>query len=294
MNRFRIEYPPGEFDLELCVGSGQVFRWDKLPDDRFLGVDGPNWYAVTPLGDGALEIASNAGAETFVRLFRLDESLADIERQIVAKGPELRPYMGALRGLRLLKSMDPYEVLFCFLCTPNNNLARIKQMVHTLGSFGTRMATGEGIEIKRFPSAQRIADIQESELRERGFGYRAATIPAVARQLLALPEAWLEGLKQVPFPDAHDALCSLKGVGPKLADCICLFGLHHTESAPMDTHLWQACCRLFFPEWRGKALTDKRYQIAADHLRSKFGNLTGWAHQYLFYENLLNWRTRLD
>ena len=77
-----------------------------------------------------------------------------------------------------------------------------------------------------------------------------------------------------------------------MADCIALFGLHHMEAAPVDTHLWQAACRLYFPDWAGKAVTDVRYRQLGDFLRERFGDLTGWAHQYLFYENLLNWRKR--
>jgi N-glycosylase/DNA lyase len=292
VNRFRIEYPLGEFDLELCVGSGQVFRWEKLPDGRFVGVDGPNWFLVTLVADGLIEVASNAEPGAFVRLFRLDESVAEIERAALSRGIELAPYLKALKGLRLLRPSDPHEVLFCFLCTPNNNLARIKQMVRTLAAYGSHLANVEGIELTRFPTVERIAALGEADLRERGFGYRSRTIPAVARLVASKPKGWLEGLRDAAYEEAHMELRSLPGVGAKLADCVCLFGLHHTEAAPMDTHLWQACCRLYFPEWRGKALTDRRYQAAADYLREKFGPLTGWAHQYLFYEDLLNWRTR--
>jgi N-glycosylase/DNA lyase len=292
VNRFRIEVSPDEFDLDLCVGSGQVFRWNALPDGRLIGVDGPNWFAVTPLGPGAYEIASNAPEDAFVRLFRLDESLKSIEREIVRRAPEIRPYLNSLRGLRVLRSHDAHEVLFSFLCTPNNNLVRIKSMVQALGAYGPRLGRVDEVVLTRFPDTETVAGIPETELREKGFGYRARTIPDVARQILAKPPGWLVGLRTATYQEAHAELCSLNGVGPKLADCICLFGLHHTEAAPMDTHLWQACCRLYFPEWQGKPLTDVRYRAAADHLRNKFGPLTGWAHQYLFYDNLLNWRER--
>jgi hypothetical protein len=35
-----------------------------------------------------------------------------------------------------------------------------------------------------------------------------------------------------------------------------------------------------------------KYRQLGDFLRERFGDLTGWAHQYLFYDNLLNWRAR--
>ena len=29
------------------------------------------------------------------------------------------------------------------------------------------------------------------------------------------------------------------GIGRKVADCVCLFGLHHVEAFPVDTHVKQ-------------------------------------------------------
>ena len=86
----------------------------------------------------------------------------------------------------------------------------------------------------------------------------------------------------------------IDGVGPKLADCIALFGLHFTEAVPVDTHIWQQIVRLYRPEWKNASLTGKRYKEAGDLLRERFGILAGWAQQILFYDNLLNWRSRRE
>jgi N-glycosylase/DNA lyase len=98
---------------------------------------------------------------------------------------------------------------------------------------------------------------------------------------------WIAGLKTVGYERAHRELTSIKGIGNKLADCICLYGLHYGEAVPIDTHLWQAACRVFFPEHQGKALTELRYRQIGSFFRAKFGDLAGWAHLYLYYENML-------
>ncbi len=289
---FQINIPPGRFDLELCVSSGQMFRWKKLPDDGWVGIEGDHWYRAR-IGDASIEIESNAGPEAFQTLFRLDEDAESIEREILARAPELQPYMTALQGLRVTHQSDPVETFFSFLCTPNNNIKRITQMVGKLSAYGPEIGEVEGIRLNRFPEPEIIAAIPEEELRKAAFGYRARTIPHLAQQLLQRGgREWLNQLKTASYKEAHNELKAMIGIGPKLADCIALFGLHHDEAVPVDTHIWQAMVRLYFPEWKDKALTEQRYYQSADFFRSRLGTHAGWAHQYLFYDNVINWRSR--
>jgi N-glycosylase/DNA lyase len=289
---FEIRVPDGRLDLPLCVSSGQVFRWQALEDGRWLGVEGAFWYLIGIGPEGTLSVQSNAGPEVFSQLFRLEWDAEDVEAKILERGPELEPYMRQLRGLRLMRPTSAEETFFCFLCTPNNNVPRITQMVRHLASFGAPMDEIEGREIRLFPDAATVAAIPEEELRARGFGYRARTIPNAARQLLERGDGWLTQLREASYADAFTELVAIDGIGPKLADCIALFSLHHTEAVPIDTHLWQQAVRLYFPEWEGKSLTHQRYRMCGELFRERFGTLAGWAHQYLFYDNLLNWRQR--
>lgn len=296
MPTFEVRLPMSELDLPLCVSSGQVFRWEQMADGRWLGVDGPCWFLVG-IEPGAHEearycVETNGATTDLQRLFRLETKLSVVEAAILTLAPELGEHIAKLPGLRVLRPADPEEVLFSFLCTPNNNLERITRMVRALAEFGEPLGTVAGRNVYRFPDALRIAAIPEAELRARGFGYRARSIPNVARQLVEKPERWLAALKEAPYEQAHEALCRIDGIGPKLADCICLFGLHHLEAVPVDTHLWQAARRMYFPDMSGKSLTEARYREIGGFFRGRFGALAGWAHQYLFYENLLRWRTR--
>jgi N-glycosylase/DNA lyase len=38
-----------------------------------------------------------------------------------------------------------------------------------------------------------------------------------------------------------EALCTLPGVGPKVAACIALFSLDQNHAIPVDTHVWKVC-----------------------------------------------------
>lgn len=273
------------------MSSGQVFRWEKLADESWLGVDGDHWYRVW-LGEGELTVESNGEELDFQSLFRLDWDSEQIESELLNIAPELASCLTSLDGLRLMKPSCSTEIFFSFLCTPNNNLTRILQMSRHLATYGPPLAEVEGRMLHRFPGVETIAAIPEAELRAKAFGYRAATIPSIAKQVVERGFGWIEGLKQRPYDEVHLELCNLKGIGPKLADCIALFALHHTEAIPIDTHIWQAFTRLYRPDMRDVALTDSRYRFAAEFMRKRFGRHGGWAQQYLFYDNMLNWRDR--
>lgn len=290
-----IEADRETLDLPLCVSSGQVFRWREVAPNHWVGVDGPHYFDVA-IADSArhepvrLRITSNAPEIEFRRLFRLEVPLSELQRQFVAAMPELAPMIQALPGLRLMAPSDPTEVFGCFMCTVNNHLRRIYAMVDRLAKRGPLLAEIGGVRLHRFPTMEQLAARSEEELRSEGFGYRGATIPRMARETLQRGEDWLCSLRTAPYPQAFAALNTLPGVGPKLADCVCLFGLHHTEAVPVDTHVWQAATHLVFPDLRGSVLTRRRYEAVGRLFRERCGKWAGWAHQYLFYHHLVNTR----
>jgi len=269
-------------DLAACLTSGQVFRW-SLAGDCWIGVDGEHTFSLKALSP--IEIEMRGSEAAFASLFRLDWSYRDMIADLLELGPELAPFSAAARGLRMMRPSCPRETLFSFLCTSNNHITRITQMVAKLAAYGEPLADGSGET--RFPSLERIACIPEAELRALGFGYRGATIPRAAGQILANGgDRWLADLREARYETAYAEMLALPGVGPKLADCICLYALDKQEAAPIDTHVWQAASRLYFPEWAGQAMTDLKRRAVGDLLRGRFGVLAGLAQQVLFYSNL--------
>lgn len=98
----------------------------------------------------------------------------------------------------------------------------------------------------------------EAHLRQLGFGYRAKYIYQTAVMIANEHEpGWLDSLRNPESPvrgckiasagpmrpegregyrTAHAELLALQGVGPKVADCVCLMGLGWGEAVPVDTH----------------------------------------------------------
>ncbi|RYG42594.1 hypothetical protein EON79_18580 [bacterium] len=287
-----IAIPDGSLDLHGTLRSGQVFRWAVLDPVRIEIWDGPYQYLVegvhldAPCGeapDQELTLSTDAPEGAFASFLRLDWDARRVAAELVEKGPELEPYMSSMRGIRLLRPVNPVEILFAFLCTPNNHLSRIKGMVENLATFG------EG----GFPTVAEVAAIPPDALWTMKFGYRARTIPSVAAELLARGgDAYVQSLKGESYETAIGELLTIKHIGRKLADCIALFALDQTCAVPVDTHIWQAATRLYFPQWQDTPLTEAKYRAVGDGMRDRFGPLAGWAQQALFFENVLNWRAR--
>jgi N-glycosylase/DNA lyase len=138
-----------------------------------------------------------------------------------------------------------------------------------------------------FPTAERLAQADEATLRALGFGYRAKTLIAAAQALTERGDGWLESLRELPYWDAKAELMQLPGVGAKVADCVLLFGLNQMLAVPIDTHMWQAVGKWLLPDLADKSLTDKTYRHVVEWFHDRFGEWTGWAHQYLFTAHLL-------
>lgn len=149
----------------------------------------------------------------------------------------------------------------------------------------------------------------EAHLRELGFGYRAKYIADTARIVaLEKPSSWLESLRNPrhsgpkvtssgggnsTYKEAHDALLSLTGVGPKVADCVCLMGLGWGESVPVDTHVWQIAQRDYkFGKSKAKTFNKAMYDAVGDHFRNIWGDYAGWAHSVLFTADLREFSER--
>ena len=162
-------------------------------------------------------------------------------------------------GVRILRQ-DAWEALVGFICSSNNNIVRISQMVDRLCKYYGRLVGYLGDEpYHDFPTPSALVgpDV-EQHLRQLGFGYRAKYLHQTA-VLIAKEhgQGWLDSLRNPECPrfgdapgkagsmreegrqgyrEAHEGLLSLQGVGPKVADCVCLMGLGWGEAVPVDTH----------------------------------------------------------
>ncbi|XP_054990803.1 N-glycosylase/DNA lyase isoform X2 [Sorex araneus] len=294
-----IPCPRSELRLDLVLPSGQSFRWSERSPEHWSGVLAGQVWTLTQTEEQLFctvyrPDSGRAGRPTpeelkaVHRYFQLDVSLAQLYRHWGSVDPHFQKVAQKFPGVRLLRQ-DPAECLFSFICSSNNNIARITGMVERLcQAFGPQLVQLDDVTYHGFPSLQALAGpAVEAQLRQLGLGYRARYVSASARAILedqgGLP--WLQQLCEAPYEEAHRALCTLPGVGTKVADCICLMALDKPQAVPVDVHVWQIAQRDY--GWRpstsqAQGPSPHASRELGDFFRSLWGPYAGWAQAVLF------------
>lgn len=254
--------------------------------------------------------------ELIKHYFNLSPNLTQLYEQWSASDPNFAKKAPKFTGVRILKQ-DAWEALVGFICSSNNNIARIGQMVHKLCvNYGPILGHLDGEAYHDFPQPHALAkDGVEANLRSLGFGYRAKYLHQTACLVADKPAGWLDSLRNPESPvlgakalpagewtasgregykEAFNELLALQGVGPKVADCVCLFGLGWGEAVPVDTHVWQIAQRDYkFGKGKHSSLTKATYDAIGERFRGLWGKEAGWAHSVLFTADLRAFSERL-
>ena len=278
-----VEISAPDFDLAMTLDSGQVFHWEKI-GVGFVGAIAD--YAVyVEQNDDLLEGGASAtpGSRELAPLvagmvkhyFALDHPLGEI----CASFPD-DPVMNAARlfcrGLRIIRQ-PKWECLATFICSSMKQVAHIRQISLALRRrLGERRKVGDHA-VYTFPPAQRIARATENDLRECALGYRAKNLLATAR-LISSGECDLESWSALSDPDLREKLCSLPGVGAKIANCVMLFAYERLRAFPIDVWIERVLKQQYFP--RKKKVTEPRLREFSE---TYFGEHGGYAQQYLFH-----------
>lgn len=229
----------GPFDLAQTLTCGQCFRW-RAEGEGFSGVVQGRAVTARQAG-GRLTLSGLAQQQIpwFLHYFALDEDYAALQRQMGRSAP-LAACIAAAPGIRVLHQ-EYFEVLLTFILSQNNNIPRIAAIVDRLCTAFGRPLPGGGFA---FPLPEALAGRSEAELGCLRAGWRAAYLLDAAEKVAggALAQAALDPL---PTPQARALLQTIRGVGPKVADCVLLYGLGRAEACPMDVWMKRAMARLF-------------------------------------------------
>jgi len=265
------------YNLDATLGSGQAFRWERR-QDAWEGVVGRFWVRLTGTSNSlrAETAESPPNWEWLTNYLQTEVELEPILLAFPADEPMKRA-VTACHGLRLLRQ-DPWECLASFILSSTKQIVQIQQIVRCICErFGERIPTAqEHGAAYTFPTAERIAQTTEVELRACKMGFRAPYLLAAARTI-SRGEMDLTGLSGLPTEQARQLLMQLDGVGRKIADCVLLFAYGRQDAFPVDVWVTRALQELYFPKRRVRAERLLKFS------QTYFGRYAGYAQQYLFH-----------
>ncbi len=224
------------FDLAQTLDCGQAFRWSEREDGSFEGDFLNEHLVISEIRDGEF-LFHGVTEEKFLSVwkdyFDFDTDYSAIIKQLsedetLAKACRFAP------GIRILRQ-DTWEALCSFIISQNNNIPRIKGIIGRLcDKYGG------------FPDNNTLAVETADSLSFLRSGFRAKYIVDAARRT-ASRDVDLEKIRTLSYEEARKELMRICGVGPKVADCVLLFGMYRTEAFPVDVWMKKVMAR-FYPD----------------------------------------------
>ena len=259
------------FSLKQICQSGQCFRMRETEENTYELIAGDQYLKLTQEGTIVTFHCSDVEFLCYwVPYFDIDADYAGYIEKINPRDHYLSAAAECGSGIRILRQ-DLWEMIISFLISQQNNITRIKKCIENISrEFGVRKTSSTGAEYYAFPTAEALALATEEQLRECNLGYRAKYVLDTARKV-CFGDISLNSLHDMTYKAARKELLGLYGVGEKVADCICLFGLHQLDAFPVDTHIRQAL--------------DAHYKRGFPNRRYK--GCRGVMQQYIFYYELM-------
>lgn len=265
------------FNIKQTFECGQCFRWEKVNDSDYIGV--AHGRVIELVQDGDTVTILNTNEEDFKNIwfnyFDLDRDYNAIKESL-AKDEILRKSVEYGYGIRIL-NQEPFEILISFIVSARNSIPSIMKTIKKMSEKWGMAIEYKGKTYYTFPTVDMIKDAELEEIKETGASFRSKYIIDTIERVYEGEEGFnLEEIIGLEADDCHKALQNYKGVGDKVADCIMLFSMSKHSAFPVD--VWVKRAMMYFYDAEEGSLN--KIRIFA---RDKFGELAGFAQQYLFY-----------
>ena len=243
-----------DFDLAKIARSGQCFRVKEWDDGLFRFVTGREvlYIRQQPGGDFEVSCSEETWQRVWVPYFDLQRNYAAVQKIIPDSDAYMKLAAKEGRGIRILRQ-DPWEMLVTFIISQRKSIPAIRQAVELLAQRFGEAVTTPCETLCTFPTAAQLAGAQAGDLAACKLGYRVPYLQdAVARVLSGQLD--LAALAALPDAELFETLKTIRGVGDKVANCICLFSYGRMSAAPVDTWIHKIIAREYggrnpFPDY---------------------------------------------
>ena len=259
------------FNIKDTLECGQVFRYIEYEKGYLIISKDKCCYAYN---DGENVVIKSDDYDYFFNYFDLSTDYEKIvENACAFKDDFISACADLSKGVRILKQ-DLLETAFSFIISQNNNISRIKNTIEKLSLLLGEKRTFLNATYYTFPSAKSLANASDELLKSTGLGYRSQYLKEFACQVDGGLD--ISSFNSLSTSELLSALIKIKGIGKKVANCIALFGYGRTDSFPVDTWIE----KVYKENLKGKNISR---DCISNELIQKYGNLSGYIQQYLFY-----------
>ena len=189
-------------------------------------------------------------------------------------------------GIRIL-NQDLWEMVITFIISQQKTIPAIRALVETLSEkYGTRHKIPPTVSgyYYAFPSPEELNRASLDDLLALKLGYRAKYIKQTCEDVCS-GKLDLDRLMKLNYADSMEVLLSCYGIGVKVANCICLFGLHHIGAFPVDTWIKKILLREYAPKSHctGHVPETRLCEALIAENFSKYPGFAGVLQQYIFF-----------
>lgn len=272
-------------DIDLTQKSGQTSQTPWIQKDnkytQILKIQNtPTLITVEQEDNNQLNYTSSVDLQeelvkkSVYEIFDLDFNLNEFYKYL-EEDPLLKPSIEFCHGLRLFHAINPLECILASISSANNSIKRWTQSIQLIKDNYGESITSDGITYSLFPDIETLTEIPVDVLKSYGLGYRVPYIQKTLHDIMDNPI--LLELDKLSYPDAYEEVIKLSGVGPKVADCILLYGFHHYEVFPVDVWINRIISYLYFNNEKTNPNKIRQWGM------EKFDKYAGYVQLYLFH-----------
>lgn len=283
------------FNIKQIADSGQCFRMTPAAagdggaeEAVYTVISGPRCLTVSQSGQDVTFFCEEAEFPFWEHYFDLDTDYGAMIRSIDRSDTYLKNAASAGNGIRILRQ-DLWEMIITFIISQQKTIPAIRSLVETLcQTYGEKKKIPAGNPrtgfYYTFPTPSELNEASLEDLLSLKLGYRAKYIKKICEDACS-GALDLDYLKTLDYTEAMVCLQRFYGIGEKVANCICLFGLHHIDAFPVDTWIRKILLREYAPKSRcTKAVPQTKLCDAL--IKENFSRYKGYAgvmQQYIFY-----------
>ncbi len=277
----------GDFALDVTLYSGQTSQ------PPFRQID-DKYYEIIKLGSNVLVALSQSGInkplhveyysqnkvnkkdlkKEIFYIFDLDYDITKVY-DYLEDSEKLNDVYSFNKGLRLYKAQFPFESIISSICSANNSIKRWTKSITEIRENHGEVFTLDNNNYYLFPTCEKFSKIPDEVLKEYGVGYRSSYMLESTKMILEKPN-YDEYISSLSYDDALNEILKLTGVGPKVADCILLYGYNMHEAYPVDVWISRITRYFYFGS---KKVNNKKLSSFA---KNEFGEYSGYIQLYLF------------